>query len=346
MFDIAGRNPERTLETTVDAALPALFDQPVGRGLPGFDRGALAVSWRVTLRPSRRTEIGIALSQAARRDGLVAPDLDARIRLDQRVDGGIDIDAPVRLTASGRTSDVSARGLFRGEVGKNTLELSLDSTRLVVEDVARLVETFMPQGTASKPKSDQTLLTRFGPPDDVALWDRLHGRVPIRFRSIEFDRYALEDARATLVSTSTKLAVEEFGASFLGARLGGRTAFTFNGAGTPPYGVEAVFEVADLDLGRIFTTVDSSRPPTLEGRFRLDGEVHGTGPDPAMALREGRGEIRVAGSDAVFRGLGPEAKSASKLVRAVGTLTFSKELRAVGRLIGSLQALTVHEARA
>jgi hypothetical protein len=64
-----------------------------------------------------------------------------------------------------------------------------------------------------------------------------------------------------------------------------------------------------------------------------------------MALREGRGEIRAEGHDGVFRGLGPEAKTASNLVRAVGALTFSKELRAVGRLIGTLQALPVHEAR-
>jgi hypothetical protein len=147
------------------------------------------------------------------------------------------------------------------------------------------------------------------------------------------------------VSTSTKFAVEELAASFLGARLGGRAAVTFDASGNPPYGVEATFEVADLDLGRIFTTVDPSRPPTLEGRFRLDGEIAGAGPDPAMAIREGRGEVRVEGSDAVFRGLGPEAKSASKLVRTVGTLTFSKELRAVGRLIGTLEALPVREAR-
>jgi len=345
VFDIVGQHPERTLETTVDAALPALFDQPVGRGLPGFDRGSLAASWRVSLGSSRTTEIRIALSDVARRDGLVAPDLDAQLRLDQEENGGIRIDMPVRLTAPGPTSDVSARGLFRAEGGENTLELSLDSDRLVVEDVARLFDAFMPQGTASTTKSDPSLLKRFGPTDGVALWDRLHGRVPIRFRSIEFDRYVLQDAHATLVSTSTKLAVEELGASFLGARLGGRAAFTFDASGSPPYGVEGDFEVADLDLGRIFTTVDPSRPPTLEGRFRLDAEIHGAGSDPTMALREGRGTIRAEGSDAVFRGLGPEAKSASRLVRAAGALTFSKELRAVGRLIGTLQALPVREAR-
>ncbi len=44
VFDIIGQHPERTLETTVDADLPALFDQPVGRGLPGFDSGATGSS--------------------------------------------------------------------------------------------------------------------------------------------------------------------------------------------------------------------------------------------------------------------------------------------------------------
>ncbi len=344
VFDIVGRDPERTIETTVDAFAPALFDQPVGQGLPGFDRGALAVSSRVVLGSSRRAEIGISLSDVVRRDGLVAPDLDLRVRLDEDANGGINIDVPIRLTTPERTSDVSARGRLTSEARGATLELSLDSDRIVVEDVVRLVDVFLPQGTADQTVSAPNLLTRFGPEDGVALWDRLHGRVPIRFRSIEFDRYALEDAQATLVSTSSKLAVEGLGASFLGARLAGRAAFTFDDSVAPPYGVEAGLEITDLDLGRIFTTVNPSRPPTLEGRFRLDAEIQGAGSDPVTALLEGRGEIRAEGNDAVFRGLGPEAKSASRLVRAAGALTFSKELRAVGRLISELQALPVREA--
>jgi len=347
-FDIIGPEPERTIETTVEAALPALFDQPVGRGLPGFASGKLAVSWRVTAGASRRTELQLALSDVARRDGVVAPDFQARADLEQEAEGVFRLEAPLRLTAGERTSDLTAHGRLRREERGSTLDLSLDSDRIVVQDVAQLVNTFLPpEPTAeAESKPTQTLLMRFGPQGGRPPWDRIHGRIPIRLRSIEFDRYALEDAHATIESTPEKLAIEEIGATFLGASLGGRAAVTFDGAGDKPlFGVDATLAVADVDLGRMFTTVDPSRQPTLEGRYRLEASIHGSGPDPVLALLESRGEVLAEGNDGVFRGLVPGAKSASRLVRAAGALTFSKAMRATGRLIGRLQELNIREAR-
>jgi hypothetical protein len=354
VFDILGLTPERTIELTVEAALPALLDQPAGGGLPPFDRGTLALSWRAATGTSRRSDFRLTLSGAARRDGIVAPDVEARAILVEEADGTIRIEAPLRLTAADRTSDLTASGRLRmGENGAH-LDLALDSERIVVEDVARLTSAFLPPGagaeTESKPADTgapraRTLLMRFGPKDGRPPWDRLQGRIPIHFRSIEFDRYAVQGAHATIVSSGDELAIEEIGATFLGASLGGHAAITLDRSGASPvYGVDGALQVADMDLGRMFTTVDPARKPTLEGRFRLDASLNGAGPDPVIALFESRGKLLAEGRDAVFRGLVPGAKSASRLVRVAGALTFSKEVRATGRLIGQLQELHLREA--
>jgi hypothetical protein len=154
-----------------------------------------------------------------------------------------------------------------------------------------------------------------------------------------------QDIHATVESSRERLAIEDIGAGFLGARLTGRAAVTFDGSGAAPsYGVAAKLGIADVDLGKMFTTVDPSNKPTIEGRFRLDGSIGGSGPDPVVALFESHGEILAEGKDGVFRGLVPGAKTASRLVRAAGALTFSKELRATGRLIGQLQEINLREA--
>jgi len=353
-FDILGRQPERTFEADVQAALPALFDQPAGRGLPAFDRGSLAVSWSAIGRPSRQTDFRLALSDVARHDGLVAPDLRIEARLEQVGERSFRLAAPLRLGSSGRTSDVTAQGGVRVEGNDVALDLSIDSDRIVLEDVVMLAAAFLPPGpagtTADAPAQPvaaraQTLMTRFGPGSGRPFWDRLRGTVPIHLGSIEFDGYAVRDARATIVSTPGKLAIDAIRATFLGADIGGRAAVTFDGSSEPPlYGVEATAGVADVELGRVFTTVDPSRPPTLEGHFRLDAALHGSGPDPMEALLESHGAIDLEGGDAVYRGLAPGAKTASRLVRVAGALTFSRPLRATGRLIGQLAELRVREA--
>jgi hypothetical protein len=355
VFDVIGLEPQRRIETTVEAALPALVDQPVAQGLPRFDRGALTLSSSVTAGATREVDLRLALSGLVRGDGIVAPDLDARAHATREAGGPLRIEAPIRLTAPGRTSDLTARGRLNLSESGNAIELSIDSDRIVVEDVARLTSVLLPPGEedspAEKPPADssaasaQTLLTRFGPKDGKPIWNVLHGRVPIALRSVEFDRYAVRNVHATIESTPSKLAVEDIGATFLGARMGGCAAVTFENAGVPLYSVETALQVADVDLGRMFTQVDPSRKPTLEGRFRLDMTTRGSGPDPVVALLESRAEILAEGADGMFRGLVPGAKTASRLVRAAGALTFSKEMRATGRLIARLQDLEVHEAR-
>jgi hypothetical protein len=375
-FEIAGAHPERAIEATLKVSLPALIDQPVMRGLPRFDAGELSVSWQGAIAPRRRLDMRAALTGLARRDGLVAPDFEARAHLEEEAAGRFRIEAPLRIMTPQRTSDLTATGTLTVENGQNNLALSIESDRIVLEDVVRLASAFLPaeagtaetkpgattatggDGNAGPPPGppQRTLLARLSPEDGRPLWDVLHGRVPIHLRSVEFDRYAATDVRATLESTSRRLAVEEIDATVLGARLRGQAAATFDPAGaapdgrapgavTAPYGVQATFEIPDVDLGRLFTQAFPDRKATLEGRFRLDATIHGLGADPVEAVLENEGEIRAVGSDAVFRGFVPEAKSASRLVRAVGALTFSKELRAVGRLVGNLQELRVHEAR-
>src|SRR5262249_7616288 len=137
---------------TLNVSLPALIHQPVLRGLAQFDAGELSVSWQGAVAPRRRLDLRAALKGLVRRGGQVAPDFEARTHLEEEAEGRFRIEAPLRITTPGKTSDLTATGTLTVENGQNSLALSIDSDRIVLEDVARLASAFLPseEGTAER----------------------------------------------------------------------------------------------------------------------------------------------------------------------------------------------------
>jgi hypothetical protein len=103
--------------------------------------------------------------------------------------------------------------------------------------------------------------------------------------------------------------------------------------------------VTQVDLGRVFSTVAPSEPPVMEGLFELRGEAAGCGTTPAEAVLNAAAHLEAEAADGVFRGLSEGASELSRLLRVAGTLTFSKEIRAAGRAVGTLEALPIESAR-
>ncbi len=95
-------------------------------------------------------------------------------------------------------------------------------------------------------------------------------------------------------------------------------------------------EVKNLELGRLFAAVAPGTPPTAEGRFEFATTMTGEGLNPLDLALSSVGEVRLSGRDGVFRGLAADAGTGSKAARVIGILTFSRELKAIGRLLDGL----------
>jgi hypothetical protein len=131
-------------------------------------------------------------------------------------------------------------------------------------------------------------------------------------------------------------------ASMLGADFRAEGGIRFEESADLPYALRLASSFEGLDLGRLFRTVAPDDPPVLEGVFEVHTTASGEGRNPVDLGLGALGELRVSGRDGVFRGLAGQYAWARRGTKALGILTFSKQLKAVSRLLGELEALEFH----
>ena len=134
-------------------------------------------------------------------------------------------------------------------------------------------------------------------------------------------------------------------ASMLGAALESSATIDFDAALPKPYTLALAASVADLAVERLFLTAAPDETPTAKGHLDLEIALNGVGLNPLDLGLSSLGAIRLSGRDGVFRGLAASAGTGSTAARTVGALTFSRELRAVGRLLDGLGELRFHRSR-
>jgi hypothetical protein len=103
-------------------------------------------------------------------------------------------------------------------------------------------------------------------------------------------------------------------------------------------------EIDQIELDRLFLAVAPGRTPTAEGHFKLTSTLTGTGLNPLDLGLSTLGELRLRGSDGIYRGLAAHEGTGSTAARVIGILTFSRELRAIGRLLDRLGEIRFREA--
>jgi hypothetical protein len=128
-------------------------------------------------------------------------------------------------------------------------------------------------------------------------------------------------------------------AELLGAALVMTGGLDFEAAEEQPYDLRFETAFTDLDLGALFRAVDPEAPPTLEGVFEVRSEASGRGRNLADLGLGSLGSVRLSGRDGVFRGLAGQFGLARTGAGVLGFLTFSKQLKAISRLLGELEAL-------
>jgi hypothetical protein len=128
-------------------------------------------------------------------------------------------------------------------------------------------------------------------------------------------------------------------ASMLGAEFLAEGGIRFDSAADLPYRLTLDSSFEGLDLGRLFRTVAPDEAPILEGVFEVHSTASGEGRNPADLGIGALGEMHVSGRDGVFRGLAGQYTWVRRGTKVLGVITFSKQLKAVSRLLGELEAL-------
>jgi hypothetical protein len=180
--------------------------------------------------------------------------------------------------------------------------------------------------------------------DSVPAWSDLGGKATVALGRIEYPSFAVEGVRGKLDLTPARATLSGIQASLLGAELRAAATVDFDAAKPKPYALDLHANVKDLELGRLFQAASPGAPPTAEGHFDFATTFAGTGLNPLDLALSSLGEVQLMGRNGVFRGLAANAGTGSKAAKVIGFLTFSRELKAIGRLLDGLGELHFKQA--
>jgi hypothetical protein len=176
--------------------------------------------------------------------------------------------------------------------------------------------------------------------DATPFWGGVvRGHARLELGAVDARGGRVTDLRGLLEVGPDLVQLTELGAGMFGARLAATGSLTFDPVAPAPYELHLRSSVHDLDVGAVLRQLAPEAPPTLEGRFEMQMNLDGSGRNPLDLGLSTLGDLRLSGRDGVFRGLAGRFGLARKGAGVVGFLTFSKELKAVSRLLGELEEL-------
>ncbi len=288
------------------------------------------------------------------------PDFDLALDADGVLGEHLRVALPMRLSSPDYgSSDLRFDGaLLRKPDGQLSFEASLKGERIAMSDVDRLLGFVAPKRTPADveatpssaklaPLSEEKIAAIAklrAARDSLPPWSGFGGKATVALGKVVFPSFAVDGVSGTLAVTPSRAELGGVHASLLGAALSAAARVDFDAAKPKPYTLALNAAVKNLELGRLFAAVAPGAPPTAEGRFDFATMLAGEGLNPLDLALSSLGEFRLSGRDGVFRGLAADAGTGSKAARVIGALTFSRELKAVGRLLDGLGEIHFKQA--
>jgi hypothetical protein len=353
---------------SIEANLAPLSDQPVFAELPPFTAGTLATSLDFVNGEEATLALSVGLAGAVAEGSGALPDLDVSFDASGVLGDHVRFTLPVHLeSAELGPSDLRLEGTSMFDAnGVRNFAATLVGEQIVMSDVDRLSAIFAPTEEESAvaqpppgeaaaeeqsglaPLSEETrsaIAKLRAERDSVPAWtDRLRGTATVDVKRIVYPTSAIEGLRGKLEVTPERAAVTDLEASLFGAAVTADVIVGFAAEEPKPYTLDFHAAIDDLDLGRVFRAVAPEVTPTTEGTFDFSTSLRGTGLNPLDLGLSSLGEIRLEGRDGIFRGLADYEGTGSTASRVIGFLTFSKELRAIARILDRIGELHFERA--
>jgi len=354
VMPLTDRTTIESLSFETVANLEPLTRQPIFTGLPGFLEGTIGGSLELTYGEDSSVRADVHLRGARAEGAGTLPDADGELVLEAIGEERLTVWAPLTLRSENGASDLSFRGGVERVEEAYRFDASLTGDRVVAADVARMMHVISPPdadfrwGDVKEPVASafrerwskdaiEQLRERR---DSEPFWGaEVSGRARLELGELQLARAAMTGIRGRIDVDPTSVEATGIAAEMLGARFTADGALRFDNSADDPYTLHLDSSFEGLDLGRLFRTVNPEEPPTLEGVFDVRTVAAGNGRNPADLGLGTLGEMRVSGRDGVFRGLAGQYTWVRRGTKALGVITFSKQLKAVSRLLGELEAL-------
>jgi hypothetical protein len=271
------------------------------------------------------SDLAVAASPALPNPPAAWPAVAGEIRADVDAAGKCALVVPLTFVAGGRKSDaILAASLVPAGTGW-MIDGRLTSGVLYAQDLELLAGAFAlgdGDAGAGAPASASVIAAPF--------WAGVDGRVVLGLQRVHLENSDWSDLQGTLHLTPAALEVENLRAS-LGtgghATVGGTLFFA---AGPSPYTFKASVGVGDFDFGAFSRAQHPGHAPTVEGKFRIAGQVTGGSRDLAGLADGVQGDFQLSSKSGLFRAL--EADVADSLKQSPARI--SQAIDSVGSFFG------------
>ena len=183
-------------------------------------------------------------------------------------------------------------------------------------------------------------------PLGVPFWGGLRGSFALELAAVQFHPYRIDGVRGRLALTDRSLTLDDLaGEIFAGRWSGGLRVGYDPAAKTDDHTLAGEFKIEQFDTARAIRTAFPNDFGSLETRLDLSASVAGAGNRWWQLLDRTSGEFSLDAQGGTARLTHPQLGTASTLLALAGTLSFSSELRALGRLVRKLGEMPVERLR-
>ncbi len=296
------------LKVAGDIVLPELFRQPLLASLDNLLRGELKLDLSAQGQPNGDFKFNgdLNLQNLLARGGKAAPRL--KLALDGKLgaDRSILINAPLTVDGAGSTDLAVVAKAVLPEKGDISFDVTVDSKRLVVDDLKDLAAAFSkPSADApvasGKPSAETPAAPVNNTPDTKPVWAGIGGQGSLKVGEVVIGNGSL----LKNFTAGLKIAPDGITLSPAGAQLGddkfessARLGFK---AGAKPYDLKANVSLPNFDSGAYLLKVVPNKLPVVEGKFVVLADLIGSAPNLSVLAPAITGSFTFKGLPGKFR---------------------------------------------
>lgn len=199
--------------------------------------------------------------------------------------------------------------------------------------------------TVVVPPPDPVLPQHRGPLG-VPFWGGLRGSFTLELAAVKFHPYRIDGVRGRLALTDRAFTLDDLSGEIFGGRWGGGLRVGYDPvAKNDDHTLAGEFKIEQFDTAHAIRTAFPNDFGSLETRLDLRASVQGAGNRWWQLLDRTSGEFTLDAQGGTARLTHPQLGTASTLLALAGTLSFSSEMRALGRLVRKLGEMPVERLR-
>lgn len=353
----------QTLDLTLRADLAVLHELPIAdRHLPAA--GNLVLRTSGDLLGRQPVTFQARLSGVPTADGkrvLDPLELNARGKIDSSADDAhVAFDIGVRFGDPARLSDLAFQAKVSPEHDSLEVASTIRGARLDFAEVMAWQSAFAAPARA-RPKPAATgrtasrLIARFLPGRAAAanadapappFWHLVRGSLDLEIGAVEFAPYRIENVRGNLRLTDREFTLSRLEGRMFEGNWGGQVRVQHDPAAAgAAHTLDASFRIAQFDSARVVQTVFRRDTAVVEAKVDVEADFTSRGDRLPDLIASASGGFAARTRNGVVRFALPNSEMNSSLAVLGGAVTFSPELRALGRLLPKLAEMPVEDLR-